>query len=221
MQNNTFEQPTKQKKRLPAWAVVLITIGVMMLLGLCCLFSLFTFAQDYRDEILLDIGEFVIMQTYSQTPEEAMERVRPDIRIDPDVLEVIVGEYRIDERYSGDLFSDSGEYIIFDVEKGFSFALSESRDKPYDTGVFSAERIILDEFFERTCELERETMLFLDSRLDTDWYHIVLYGAAFYHGLGYEAVPVGSMFMSIVSDDDIIFYRPGISLTAVARTVAH
>ena len=213
-------QPAEQKRRrLPAWAIVLITLGITFFLGFCCLFSLFTFAQDFRDEIFLEIGELVIAQAYSQSPEEAMERVRPNIRIDSDVLEVIIGEYRVDERYSGDLFTDDGEYFTFTDEKTFLFALSESRDEPFDIGVFSAQRITFDELFELTSELDRETMLFLDERVDTDWYRISLYAASFLHGLGYEALPSSDVFMSIADEGDIIFYEPRLSLTSVARSV--
>jgi len=214
------EQFTEQKRRrLPAWAIVLITLGTTFFLGLCCLFSLFTFAQDFRDEIFLEIGELVIAQTYSQSPEEAMERVRPSIRIDSDVLEVIVGEYETLERYSGDLFSDYGEYFTFTLEKSYIFTYREPEGNLQGEGIFSAQRITFDELFELTSELDRETMLFLDERVDTDWYHISLYAASFSPDLGYEAHPSSDMFMSIADEGDIIFYEPRFSLTSVARTV--
>ena len=225
--------PQSEKKKVPAWAVILIVMGALALLGASCAIgsTLMTglSAGDIDQPGAVFSGAKAQQKPYLEEAREGL-LAEFDIDIDPEVLVVISGRYVIvasyirtqegDIIYSDDSSSD-GHYSYYDFRsdktfvEGFHFNNDrldfDLEDELLMSGVYSAEKITASDIASIIGTPEKQSFLLLDDRISADWYHITLFEKEMFHDGDYNddfKIVEHSIFISRMGDDDVVIHRP-------------
>jgi len=201
------------KKGFPVWGIVLIVLGIFLVLALCVVGTVVAVNEviseqrnNLGSEWLFDDFNDEWEEEFRAMQEAELERLLVGIENDSSARSAIADSYRVTGGYFADgrgVFERDtfsvGDIYTFNADGTFEIPSHSDWGGPavYE-GEFVIERISADSFD----AWDRLWMKDVDERADSDWYRLIL------HSANFEWEVWQDVYISWVSADDIMLYRP-------------